>query len=152
MTSSSKTAGLALATILILFISFSGQAQQLFLNVYVDDTSANKALVVGNVDDVFGLPFLNASDQIHQDNGQLYAVCDSLLQRDGSGWRLEFPAIGHFDEYHAVFYIPGGFKFQEINCTQGLEFLSTSLQRLSGAGCTGLRPYRSRGLSELRCV
>ena len=126
MTTSGKMAGLALAMILILILSFSGQAQQLFLNVYVDDTSANKALVVGNVDDVLGLPFLNASDQIHQDNGQLYAVCDSLLQRDGSGWRLEFPAIGHFDEYHAVFYIPGGFKFQEINCSQGLEFLSTS--------------------------
>ena len=120
---SGKTAGLALAMILIL--SSSGQAQQLFLNVYVDDTSANKALVVGNVDDVSGLSFLNASDQIHQDNGQLYAVCDSLLRKEGSGWRLNFPANGHFDEYHAVFYIPGGFKFQEINCTQGLEFLST---------------------------
>ncbi len=124
MTPSSKIVGLALAMIIIL--SFSGQAQQLFLNVYVDDTSANKALVVGNVDDISGLPFLNASDQIHQDNGQLYAVCDSLLKRDGSGWMLEFPVIGHFDEYHAVFYIPGGFKFQEIDCSQGLEFLSTT--------------------------
>ena len=117
-------AGFALAMIIIL--SVSGQAQQLFLNVYVDDTSANKALVVGNVDDLTGLPFLNASDQIHQDNGQLYAVCDSLLKKYSSGWRLEFPASGHFDEYHAVFYIPGGFKFQEINCTPGLEFLSTT--------------------------
>jgi hypothetical protein len=117
-------AGLALAMMLIL--SSSGQAQQLFLNVYVDDTSANKALVVGNIDDLTGLPFLNASDQIHQDNGQLYAVCDSLLKKYSSGWRLEFPASGHFDQYHAVFYIPGGFKFQEINCTQGLEFLSTT--------------------------
>lgn len=124
MTFSGKMAGLALAMIIIL--SVSGQAQQLFLNVYVDDTSANKALVVGNVDDLTGLPFLNASDQIHQDNGQLYAVCDSLLKKYSSGWRLEFPAIGRFDEYHAVFYIPGGFKFQEINCTPGLEFLSTT--------------------------
>ena len=124
MTSSSKIAGLALA--MFLFLSFSCQAQQLFLNVYVDDTSSNRALVVGNVDHISGLPFLNASDQIHQDNGQLYAVCDSLLKRDGSGGRLNFPASGHFDEYHAVFYIPGGFKFQEINCTQGLEFFSTT--------------------------
>ena len=85
MTTPNKIAGLALAMILILILSFSGQAQQLFLNVYVDDTSANKALVVGNVDDVSGLPFLNASDQIHQDNGQLYAVCDSLLNQ--GQWR-----------------------------------------------------------------
>lgn len=69
MTTLGKIAGVSLAMILIL--SFSGQAQQLFLNVYVDDTSANKALVVGNVDNVLGLPFLNASNQIHQDNGQL---------------------------------------------------------------------------------
>ena len=51
---------------MILILSVSSLSQQLFLNIYVDDTSANKALVVGNVDDVFGLPFLNASDQIHR--------------------------------------------------------------------------------------
>ncbi len=124
MTSSVKLAGLALAMILVLLSS--GQARQLFLNVYVDDTSSNKALVVGNVDDISCLPFLKASDQIHEDDGQLYAVCDSLLKKDGSGWKLEFPALGHFDEYHAVIYIPGDFEFQEINCTQGLEFFSTT--------------------------
>jgi hypothetical protein len=124
LATSFRLAGLALAMILIL--SSSCLAGQLFLNIYVDDTSANKALVVGNVDDPSGLPFLNTSDQIHQDNGQLYAVCDSLLKKDGPGWRLEFPARGYYDEYHAVFYIPGGFEFKEINCTQGMEFFSTT--------------------------
>lgn len=124
MATSFRLVGLALAMIFIL--SSSGQARQLFLNVYVDDTSANKALVVGNVDDLSGLPFQNTSGQIHEDDGQLYAVCDSLLKKNGPGWRLEFPAKGYYDEYHAVFYIPGGFEFQEINCTQGLEFFSTT--------------------------
>lgn len=119
-----RLAGLAFAMILIL--SSSGQAGQLFLNVYVDDTLANKALVVGNVDDLSGLPFLNKSDQIHGDSGRLYAVCDSLLKKDGPGWRLDFPAKGYYDEYHAVFYIPGGFEFKEINCTRGLEFFSST--------------------------
>jgi hypothetical protein len=124
LATSYRLEGLALAVIIVL--SSNGLAGQLFLNVYVDDTIANKALVVGNVDDPSGLPFLNTSDQIHRDNGQLYAVCDSLLKRDGQSWMLEFPARGYYDEYHAVFYIPGGFEFQEINCTQGLEFFSTT--------------------------
>lgn len=124
MATSYRLAGLALAVIIVL--SSNGLAGQLFLNVYVDDTSANKALVVGNVDDPSGLLFLNTSDQIHRDNGQLYAVCESLLKRDGKSWMLEFPARGYYDEYHAVFYIPGGFEFNEINCTQGLEFFSTT--------------------------
>ena len=49
MATSFRLAGLALAMIFIL--SSSCLAGQLFLNIYVDDTSANKALVVGNVDD-----------------------------------------------------------------------------------------------------
>lgn len=56
-----RLAGLALAMILIL--SSTGRARQLFLNVYVDDTSANKALVVGNVDDLTCLLFLNMDVQ-----------------------------------------------------------------------------------------
>lgn len=124
MATSFRLVGLALAMVLIL--SSSGLAGQLFLNVYVDDTRANKALVVGNVDDLSCLPFLNTSDQIHADSGRLYAVCDSLLKKDGLGWRLDFLARGYCDEYHAVFYIPGGFEFKEINCTQGLEFFSTT--------------------------
>ena len=134
-----RLAGLALAMILIL--SSSGLAGQLFLNVYVDDTSANKALIVGNVDDISCLLFLNTSGQIHEDDGQLYAVCDSLLKKDGLGWILEFPAKGYYDEYHAVFYIPGGFEFQEINCTRGLEFLSTTYNGSLVLDVQGFDPF-----------
>ena len=95
------------------------------MNVYVDDTPG-KALVVGNVDDASGLTFLDGSESIHEDNGQIYAVCDSLVKRDGSGWALSFPAGGYYDEYHAVFFVPGGFTFHEINCSDGLEILSTA--------------------------
>lgn len=90
------------------------------------DDSSGKVLVVGNVDDVSGLKFLDGSESIHEDNGQMYAVCDSLIKRDGDCWALSFPADGYYDEYHAVFFVPGGFSFHEINCTEGLEILSTA--------------------------
>ncbi len=102
-----------------------GEGRQLFLNVYVDDTPG-KALVVGNVDDASGLSFLDESDSIHEDNGQIYAVCDSLVKKDDDGWVLSFPAGGYYEEYHAVFFVPGGFTFHEINCSDGLEILSTA--------------------------
>jgi hypothetical protein len=100
------------------------QGGQLFLNVYVDGTPG-KALVVGNVDDISGLAFLDTPDKIYEDNGQLYAVCDSLVKKDGNGWLLSFPSQGYYDEYHAVFFVSGGFDFQKINCTDGLEVLSS---------------------------
>ena len=98
---------------------------QLFLNIYVGETPG-KALVVGNVDDLSGLALLNTTDKIYEDNGQLCVVCDSLVKKEGDGWRLSFPVLGYYDEYHAVFLVSGGFAFQEINCTEGLELLSTA--------------------------
>lgn len=98
---------------------------QLFLNVYVDETPG-MALVVGNADEASGLAFLNCSEMIHEDNGQIYAVSDSLVRRDGDGWILSFPASGYYDEYHAVFFVSGGFSFQEINCSDGLDLLSSA--------------------------
>lgn len=56
----------------------------------------------------------------------MYAVTDSLLKHEGEGWRLKFPVKGYYDEYHTVFCIPGGFKLTEINCSKGIEFLSSS--------------------------
>jgi hypothetical protein len=120
-----KTARVAMILLLLFTSTALGQGGQLFLNVYVDG-SPGKALVVGNVDDVSGLAFLNTSDKIYEDNGQLYAVCDSLVEKDGDGWKLSFPASGYYDEYHAVFFVSGGFAFQEINCTKGLELLSSA--------------------------
>jgi hypothetical protein len=120
-----KAASLAAALLLFFSPAALGQGGQLFLNVYVDGTPG-KALVVGNVDDISGLSFLNTPGKIYEDNGQLYAVCDSLVEKDGNGWKLSFPASGYYDEYHAVFFVSGGFAFQEINCTKGLEILSTA--------------------------
>ena len=116
---------MAMALLLLFSSTALGDSGQLFLNVYVDGTPG-KALVVGNVDDISGLAFLNTTDKIYEDNGQLYAVCDSLVEKDGDAWRLSFPAGGYYDEYHAVFFVSGGFAFQEINCTEGLEILSSA--------------------------
>ena len=116
---------MAMALLLLFSPAALGQGGQLFLNVYVDGTPG-KALVVGNVDDISGQAFPNTTDKIYEDNGQLYAVCDSLVEKDRDGWKLSFPAGGDFDEYHAVFFVSGGFAFQEINCTEGLELLSSA--------------------------
>jgi hypothetical protein len=114
-----------MALLLLLLPIALGDSGQLFLNVYVDGTPG-KALVVGNVDDISGLAFLDTSDKIYEDNGQLYAVCDTLVKKDGEGWKLSFPVGGYYDEYHAVFFVSGGFALEEINCTEGLELLSTA--------------------------
>lgn len=127
MTIPARPAGLLIAMLLIICSASMGEGKQLFLNVYVDDTSEKKALIVGNVDDISGLPFMNSSsERIYEENGQLYAVCESLLKDDAQGWSLSFPVNGHYDEYHAVFYIPGNYEFNQINCTSGLEFLSST--------------------------
>jgi hypothetical protein len=120
-----ETARVAMALLFLFSSAASGESRQLFLNVYVDGTPG-KALVVGNVDDISGLAFLNTSDKIYEDNGQLYAVCDSLVEKYGNGWSLSFPASGYYNEYHVVFFVSGGFAFQKINCTEGLELLSTA--------------------------
>jgi hypothetical protein len=120
-----KAASLAVALLLLISPTALSEGGQLFLNVYVNGTPG-KALVVGNVDDISGLAFLNTPDKIYEDNGQLYAVCDSLVEKKSDGWKLSFPASGYYDEYHAVFFVSGGFSFQEINCTKGLEILSTA--------------------------
>jgi len=123
---SAKLAGLSIALLLIFTSAGIGEARQLFLNIYVTDTNMKKALVVGDVDDPESLPFLNSSDHIYEENGQLYAVTDSLLEESDQGWRLKFAPSGYYDEYHAVFYIPGNFELTEINCSEGLEFLSST--------------------------
>jgi hypothetical protein len=120
-----KRASLAVVLLLLLSPAALSLGGQLFLNVYVDGTPG-KALVVGNVDDISGLAFLNTPGKIYEENCQLYAVCDSLVEKNGEGWKLSFPASGYYDEYHAVFFVSGGFSFQEINCTKGLEILSSA--------------------------
>jgi hypothetical protein len=99
---------------------------QASLSIYVEDESG-KALVTGCIEDPKYLPLLNASEQIfEEDTGLIYAVTDSLIKKIGDIYSLEFPVEGYFDDYHAVFYIPGGFELIEVDCSQGLEFLSSS--------------------------
>jgi len=116
---------LALAGFLILTYPSVVEGRQLSINVYVEG-SPGKALVVGYVDDASGLSFLESSQSILEDNGQIYAICDSLVEEDGSGWILSFPASGFYGQYHASFLVSGGFAIQEINCSDGLEILSAA--------------------------
>jgi hypothetical protein len=118
--------GLIVAALLVLPALGDDRAGQASLSIYVDD-DFGKALVVGYIDDPGSLPFLMAVGQIYEeDTGMVYAVTDSLIEADGSISRLNFPLKGNFDEYHAVFYIPGKVDLREIDCSRGLDFLSSS--------------------------
>lgn len=114
------------AVLLILPALGAGGSGQVSLSIYVDD-DFGKALVVGYIDDSECLPFLNAFGQIYEeDTGMVYAVTDSLIETEGDAWSLKFPLKGYYDEYHAVFYIPGNVDLREVDCSQGLDFLSSS--------------------------
>lgn len=60
------------------------EGRQISINVYVEG-SPGKALLVGYVDDASGLSFLESSQSILEDNGQIYAICDSLVEVYGRG-------------------------------------------------------------------
>jgi hypothetical protein len=117
------------AVLLILPAPGAGESEQVSLSIYVDD-DFGKALVVGYIDDPNGLPFLNDSGQIYEeDTGMVYAVTSSLIgteKSEGNAWCLKFPLKGYYDEYHAVFYIPGNVDLREVDCSKGLDFLSSS--------------------------
>jgi uncharacterized membrane protein len=107
-----------------------GESKQLILVVYVD--RAGKALVTGYAEDIQALAFLDAS-QHHYDNetGQLYALTNALTWKSGDDWRLNFSAIGYYENYHTTFYLPGEVKVRGIQCSPGLEYLvSASNQSL----------------------
>ncbi len=118
-------ASLALLFILFALLPPASQADELILNVNLDDASTQKALILGNVDDPSCLPFLDSCQTIQEDNGQIYAVCDSFIEEKGSVRTLHFPATGYFEVYHASFFIVGGEEFSEINASSGLQFFST---------------------------
>ncbi|NPV63806.1 MAG: hypothetical protein HPY61_14480 [Methanotrichaceae archaeon] len=115
--------------VIFLFVATAATAddyKQLSLSVYVDE-DLSKALVAGYICDPSGLSFLNSSERIYeQDTGMLYAVTDSLVKSQGQSWDIAFPLSGYYDEYHAIFYIPGGAELKEMDCSQGLVFLSSN--------------------------
>ena len=132
MTPPVKLVGLLAAMLLVLPALGADGSGQVSLSIYVDD-DFGKALVVGYIDDPNSLLFLNDSGQIYEeDTGMVYAVTDSLIGtegsagREGRAWCLKFPLKGNFDEYHAVFYIPGNVDLREVDCSKGLDFLSSS--------------------------
>jgi len=126
LTLSVKLAGLFAAMLLVLPALGADGSGQVSLSIYVDD-DFGKALVVGYIDDPDSLLFLNDSGQIYEeDTGMVYAVTDSLIGTEGDAWCLKFPLKGYYDEYHAVFYIPGNVDLREVDCSKGLDFLSSS--------------------------
>ena len=102
-----------------------GQGSHLTLNVYLDDASAQRALVLGSVDDLAGLKLLDSCQTVQEEDGQIYAVCGSLIETNGSVQTLSFSASGYYDDYHASFFVPGASQFLEINVTSGLQLFST---------------------------
>ncbi len=123
-----KLVGLLALTAMLIVMPAIGDdgSGQVSLSIYVDD-GFGKALVVGYIDDFGRLSSMNASGQIYEeDTGMVYAVADLLIKADGDVWCLKFPLKGRYDEYHAVFYIPGNVDLREVDCSKGLDFLSSS--------------------------
>jgi uncharacterized membrane protein len=103
----------------------SSDSRSLVLDVYADD--AGKALVTGYANGIEGLPFLNASEYIYDnDSLQLYAVTNSLTSKSGDEWEIRLPAEGVYDEYHATFYLSGDVQLSNITGTAGLDYLVSS--------------------------
>jgi len=104
----------------------SSDSKSLVLDVYADD--AGKALVTGYANDIEGLPFLNASEYIYDnDSFQLYAVTNALTWKSGDEWEIGLPAEGVYGEYHVTFYLSGDIQLSNITGSAGLDYLvSTS--------------------------
>lgn len=97
----------------------------LVLDVYADD--AGKALVTGYAKEIEGLPFLNSSEYIYEDEaGQLYAVTNALTWKNGEDWEIRLPAMGSYGEYHVTFYLSEDVQLSNITGTVGLDYLVSS--------------------------
>lgn len=103
----------------------SSDPRSLVLDVYADD--AGKALVTGYANGIEGLPFLNASEYIYDnDSLQLYAVTNALTWKSGDEWEIRLPAEGVYGEYHVTFYLSGDIQLSNITGTAGLDYLVSS--------------------------
>lgn len=93
----------------------------LILNVYAGDTDTGKAIVTGYASRIDGLPFLNSSDHIFEnDTNQLYAVTDTLMNKTVSGIILTLAATGYYDQYHITFYTPSSLVPESVETSGGL--------------------------------
>jgi uncharacterized membrane protein len=103
----------------------SSDSRSLVLDVYADD--AGKALVTGYANGIEGLPFLNSSEYLYDDDSrQLYAVTNALTWKSGDEWEIRLPAEGAYGEYHVTFYLSGNVQLSNITGTAGLDYLVSS--------------------------
>lgn len=103
----------------------ASDSRSLVLDVYADD--AGKALVTGYANGIEGLPFLNASEYIYDnDSLQLYAVTNALTWKSGDEWEIRLPAEGTYGEYHVNFYLSEAVQLSNITGTAGLDYLVSS--------------------------
>ncbi len=129
---------LFLAVILTVMALASGQeadsgatGKNLSLDVYLYNTG--KTLVAGYIDNVDDLPFLKPTHYTpkyttqytskYAFDHQLYVWTDALTLKQGENWKLIFPSLGFYGDYHIIFHLPSNLMLGRINSSKGLNYL-----------------------------
>lgn len=95
---------------------------QLMLEIYVDETG--KSLVLGYVDDLASLPFIQTAEYIYEnETRQLYALTQSLTGKSEDRWTFTLSTTAVYTDYHVVIYLPREVQLGRITCSDGLEYL-----------------------------
>ena len=95
---------------------------QLMLEIYVDETG--KSLVLGYVDDLASLPFIQTAEYIYEnETRQLYALTQSLTGKSENRWTFTLSTTAVYTDYHVVIYLPHEVQLGRITCSDGLEYL-----------------------------
>lgn len=93
----------------------------LILNVYADDADTGKGIITGYTSRIDGLPFLNSSEYIFEnDTFQLYAITDRLMEKTTGGFILTLAALGRYEQYHITFYTPQYLMPESVNTSGDL--------------------------------
>ena len=102
--------------------AYSSRANQLILNIYIDD--GGRCLVNGYVEDPISLPFLNSSEYSYEEeNRQLYAITNALTSKSADNWSVRFESEGIYEEYRIIFYLPADARLSGVYPSQGLDYL-----------------------------
>jgi uncharacterized membrane protein len=92
------------------------------LDIYVDETG--KSLVLGYVDDLASLPFIQTAEYIYEnETRQLYALTQSLTGKSEDRWTFTLSTTAVYTDYHVVIYLPHEVQLGRITCSDGLEYL-----------------------------
>ena len=95
---------------------------QLILNIYVDETG--KSLVLGYVEDLESLPFLQTAEYIYEnETRQLYALTHALTGKSEDRWTFTLSTTAVYTDYQVVIYLPHEVRLGSITCSNGLEYL-----------------------------